>query len=109
MDLLFAALASQPRRAILEAIRIAPGSNINAIAAHAPMSRIAVMKHLAVLEAAQLVVSKKAGRERLLWFNPVPLQYVHELWTDHYQRYFASGLLDLKRRVEARNAIKEET
>ncbi len=102
LDLLFSALASQPRRAILDEIRRAPGSNVNAIAASAPMSRIAVMKHLGVLEAANLVISKKLGRERLLWFNPVPLQHVHELWTDQYQRYFSSTLLDLKRRVEAR-------
>jgi predicted ArsR family transcriptional regulator len=87
---------------LLEAIRRHPGCNINRVAGELPMSRIAVMKHLAVLEAASLVVSKRAGRERLLWFNPVPLQQVHEHWTDRYQRYFAGSLLELKRRVETR-------
>jgi DNA-binding transcriptional ArsR family regulator len=102
LDLLFSALASQPRRAILEAIRQAPGSNLATIAATAPMTRIAVMKHLRVLEAAQLVIAEKCGRERRLWFNAVPLQAIHQHWTDQYEQHFASGLIALKRRVETR-------
>jgi DNA-binding transcriptional ArsR family regulator len=101
LDLLFQALASQPRRAILEVLRALPGCNVQHVAAHFSCSRIAVLKHLGVLEAANLVISRKHGRERCLWFNAVPLQQIHEMWTDQYDRYWSTGLLALKRRVEA--------
>lgn len=100
LDLLFQALASQPRRLILETVRGQPGCNVQRVAAGLPLSRIAVLKHLAVLEAAQLVISRKQGRERCLWFNAVPIQMIHEMWTDQYQRYWSGTLLDLKRQVE---------
>ena len=100
LDLLFHAMASQPRRAILEVIRATPGCNVNHVTGHFAFSRIGVMKHLDVLAAANLIVSQKNGRDRELFFNPVPLQQVHEQWTDEYSRYFAGRLTELKRAVE---------
>ena len=100
LDLTFHALASQPRRDILAAVRAAPGCNVNTIAAEFDMSRIGVMKHLAVLEAANLIVTEKIGRERRMYFNPVPLQQIHEMWTDEFTRHFAASLTQLKRVIE---------
>lgn len=65
------------------------------------MSRIAVMKHLQALEAAELIISRRQGRERLFWFNATPLASVYERWTHEYQRYFAQSLLSLKATVES--------
>lgn len=100
LDLVFHALASQPRREILAAVRAAPGCNVNAIAEQFDMSRIGVMKHLGVLEAATLIVTEKVGRERQLYFNPVPIQQIHEMWTDDFSRHFAASLTQLKRVIE---------
>jgi len=100
LDLLFHAMASQPRRAILEVVRENPGCNMNFVASHFEFSRIGVMKHIDVLEAANLVISERSGRERTLYFNPVPLQEVHEEWTDQYSRFFAGRLTHLKRMIE---------
>jgi predicted transcriptional regulator len=100
LDLLFHALASQPRRDILALVRAAPGSNVNAIAEQFDMSRIGVMKHLGILEAANLIVTEKIGRERQMYFNPVPIQQIHEMWTDEFTRHFAVGLTKLKRTIE---------
>ncbi len=100
LDLIFQALASQARREILQAIRSAPGCNVQAVASRFAMSRIGVLKHLDVLESANLVVSEKIGRERLLYFNAVPIQQIYEMWTDEYGRHFAKGLTRLKGLVE---------
>jgi len=100
LDLLFHAMASQPRRAILEVVRRQPGCNLNFVSGHFSFSRIGVMKHVDVLEAAGLIVSARSGRERTLFFNSVPLQQVHEQWTDQYSRFWAGRLTDLKRIVE---------
>ena len=102
LDLLFHAMASQPRRAILEVIRNRPGCNLNFVAGHFDFSRIGVMKHVDVLESANLVISVKDGRDRTLYFNPVPLQQVHEHWTDEYSRFWAGRLTELKHSVEKR-------
>lgn len=100
LDLVFHALASQPRREILAAVRAAPGCNVNSISERFEMSRIGVMKHLGVLESANLIVSEKVGRERQLYFNPVPIQQIHEMWTDEFTRHFASSLTKLKKIIE---------
>ncbi|MBL8519433.1 MAG: helix-turn-helix transcriptional regulator [Betaproteobacteria bacterium] len=100
LDLVFHALASQPRREILAAVRGAPGCNVNFISELFDMSRIGVMKHLAVLEAANLIVSEKVGRERQMYFNPVPIQQIHEMWTDEFTRHFSASLTKLKRIIE---------
>lgn len=99
-DLMFHALASQPRREILAQVRAHPGCNVQFISEQFTMSRIGVMKHIAVLEAANLVISDKQGRERQLYFNLAPIQWVHEHWSDQYSAHFASMLTRLKRNVE---------
>lgn len=100
LDLVFHAMASQPRRAIVDVVRANPGCNLNFVVEHFSYSRIGVMKHIDVLEAANLLVSRREGRERLLYFNVVPLQQIHERWSDEFSRHFASQLTKLKQRVE---------
>lgn len=100
MDAVFAALASRPRRRILDILKKEPGCNVNRVAEFFDMGRIAVMKHLAVLENANLVISEKVGRERQLWFNPVPVQMIYDRWTSEFSAYWAGDLTRIKYRLE---------
>ena len=100
MDAVFAALASEPRRRILDILKQHPGSNVNRVCEYFSMGRVAVMKHLGVLAEANLVISQKVGRERLLYFNPVPIQMIYERWTSEFSVYWAGKLTRLKYRLE---------
>jgi len=101
MDAVFAALASEPRRRILDILKKEPGCNVNRVTEFfGDMGRIAVMKHLAVLEGANLVLSEKVGRERLLWFNPVPVHMIYDRWTTEFSAYWAGKLARMKYRLE---------
>jgi len=101
MDDVFHALSAPVRRKILDALREAPGSTVGAVSACFPISRMAVQKHLARLERANLVLSERVGRERRLYVNVVPLEAIAQRWMDRCTRRTASGLLDLKRTAEA--------
>lgn len=100
MDAVFAALASEPRRRMLDILKKYPGCNVNRVCEFFSMGRIAVMKHLDVLEAANLLISEKVGRERLLHFNAVPIQMIHERWTSEFSVYWSGRLTALKYRLE---------
>jgi DNA-binding transcriptional ArsR family regulator len=101
MDAVFAALASEPRRRILDILKKEPGCNVNRVTEFfEDIGRIAVMKHLAVLEGANLVVSEKVGRERQLWFNPVPVHMIYDRWTTEFSAYWAGQLAQMKYRLE---------
>jgi DNA-binding transcriptional ArsR family regulator len=100
MDAVFAALASEPRRRILDILKKEPGCNVNHVCEFFDIGRVAVMKHLDTLEGANLIVSEKVGRERLLWFNPVPIHMIHDRWTTEYSAYWAGPLARLKYRIE---------
>lgn len=102
-DQLFQALAHQARRQMMDLLQEAPGLTVAALASHFDISRIAVMKHLKVLETANLVLSKKSGRERHLFFNPVPIQMVYDRWTNKYGAFWSARLVDLKQRIETQN------
>lgn len=102
MDAVFAALAHETRRRILDALRERPGAGVGEIAAEFDVSRIAVMKHLAVLEEANLIVSQKDGRTRRLWFNAAPIRMIYDRWTDDYSGYWSGELTRLKYLAEAR-------
>lgn len=98
LDATLFALASEPRRRMLDWLVQEPGCNVNRLTERfeGELSRFGVMKHLQVLERGNLVVSIKEGRERLLWFNPVPIQLIHERWTTQYSAYWAAKLTKLK-------------
>ena len=100
MDKLFQALASAARRRILDIVRDRPGASVLEVSRHFDVSRIAIMKHLKVLEEAGLIVSEKQGRTRHLYFNVVPIQMIHERWTSEYSAMWAGALTDLKHRME---------
>jgi DNA-binding transcriptional ArsR family regulator/uncharacterized protein YndB with AHSA1/START domain len=97
---LWRALADPTRRRILDRLRVGPAIT-GEIAAAFPISRIAVMRHLEVLAEAQLITSRKRGRERWHYLNAVPLERLHQRWAGPVEAGFASGLLRLQDRVEA--------
>ena len=100
MDVVFAALAHPVRRKILDVIKERPGCGVHDVCDFFEMSRIGVMKHLRVLEQAQLVYSEKAGRVRKLYFNAVPIQMIYDRWTTEFSAYWASALTQIKYRIE---------
>lgn len=100
MDLVFHALSSQPRRRILDIVQARPGASVGDVAKYFDISRIAVMKHLRVLEEAELIIPRKQGRVRELYFNPVPIQMIYDRWTSDYSKFWASKVTDLKFQAE---------
>ncbi len=100
MDKTFKALAHPVRRQILDLIKSSPGATVQEVADGFEMSRIGVMKHLKVLEEADLVLSEKEGRRRCLYFNVVPIQQIHDRWTTEYSALWAGRLTSLKYRLE---------
>jgi DNA-binding transcriptional ArsR family regulator len=100
MDKLFHALASAVRRQILDIVRDRPGASVATVSRHFDVSRIAVMKHLAVLEEAGLIVSRKEGRTRHLYFNVVPIQEIYERWSSEYSAMWAGAMTSFRRRIE---------
>jgi DNA-binding transcriptional ArsR family regulator len=97
---LWRALADPTRRRILDRLRVGPAIT-GEIAAAFPISRIAVMRHLEVLSEAELITSRKRGRERWHYLNAVPLERLHRRWAGPVEAGFASGLLRLQDQVEA--------
>lgn len=99
-DATFRALAHPARRQVIDYLFQNPGATVGAVAAQFDSTRIAVMKHLRVLEEARLVLSQKRGRSRLLYFNPVPLHEISDHWRTRYASVWSTRLLDFKSRVE---------
>jgi DNA-binding transcriptional ArsR family regulator len=98
LDAVFFALASEPRRRILDVLKREGGCNVNRVAEHfdGELTRFAVMKHLATLEQAGLVIAEREGRDKRLWLNATPIQWIHERWTSEYSAYWAARLTRLK-------------
>ncbi len=100
MDPVFRALADPTRRALLDELFARDGQTLVALTAQHDMTRIAVAKHLKILEEAGLVVARRRGREKLHYLNPVPIRLVHDRWVSKYTEPWAAGLADLKRDLE---------
>jgi DNA-binding transcriptional ArsR family regulator len=97
----FKALADPTRRSLLDLLHERDGRTLGELAsALLPLTRFGVMKHLKVLEAAGLVVTRRSGREKLHFLNPVPIRLVHDRWIDKYTEPHVTALLDLKRHLE---------
>jgi uncharacterized protein YndB with AHSA1/START domain len=96
----FRALAAPPRRRLLDELFKQDGQTLSALERRLPMTRFGVMKHLRVLEGAGLVVTKKRGREKLHFLNPVPIRLVHDRWVSKYAAPWAATLSGLKHRLE---------
>jgi DNA-binding transcriptional ArsR family regulator len=99
-DLVFKALADPTRRMLLDRLFERDGRTLTELEAQLAMSRFGVMKHLKVLEGAGLVVSRRRGREKLHFLNPVPIRQIHDRWIDKYREREVSALLDLKTSLE---------
>lgn len=107
-DLVFRALADPTRRLLLDALFEREGRTLGDLDAGVTgMTRFGVMKHLRVLEAAGLVTTRKVGREKLHYLNPVPVQLIHDRWVSKYTRPRAAALADLKQDLEGRNTMAE--
>jgi DNA-binding transcriptional ArsR family regulator len=100
MDAVFKALADPTRRQLLDELFERDGQTLSQLEQRLPMSRFGVMKHLKVLEEAGLVTTRKRGREKLHFLNPVPIQRVHERWVSKYAQPWASALSQLKDEIE---------
>jgi uncharacterized protein YndB with AHSA1/START domain len=97
----FKALADPTRRELLDELFRRDGQTLGALAGRYDMTRVAVAKHLRLLEAAGLVVTQRRGREKLHFLNPVPIRLIHDRWVSKYTEAWAAGLVDLKRDLEA--------
>src|SRR5688572_30098297 len=96
MDAVFRALADPTRRSLLDELFKDDGQTLSALEERFEMSRFGVMKHLKLLEEAGLVVTKRQGREKLHFLNPVPIQLVHDRWVSKYAEPWAEALSGLK-------------
>jgi DNA-binding transcriptional ArsR family regulator len=101
VDEVFKALADPTRRSLLDELFREDGQTLGALEARFEMSRFGVMKHLKVLEEAGLVVTRRQGREKAHFLNPVPIRLVHDRWVSKYAEAWVAGLSDLKRDLEA--------
>lgn len=102
VERVFKALADPTRRELLDELFRQDGQSLNGLASRFTMTRVAVAKHLRLLEEAGLVVSDRRGREKLHFLNPVPIRLIHDRWVSKYTETWAAGLVDLKRHLEAR-------
>ena len=99
-DLVFKALADPTRRHLLDRLFARDGQTLTELESELEMTRFGVMKHLRVLEEANLVVTRRAGREKLHFLNPVPIRLIHDRWIDKYTEGRVTTLLDLKNQLE---------
>ena len=101
MDEVFRALADPTRRELLDELFREDGQTLSALEERFDMTRFGVMKHLKLLEEAGLVVTRRRGREKLHFLNPIPIRLVHDRWVSKYAEPWVAGLSDLKHDLEA--------
>jgi DNA-binding transcriptional ArsR family regulator len=100
MDAVFKAMADPTRRELLDQLFAEDGQTLTSLEERLPMTRFGVMKHLKVLEEANLVVTRRRGREKLHFLNPVPIRLVYERWVSKYAEPWAAALTGLKTSLE---------
>ena len=100
MDLVFKALADSSRRSLLDNLFLRDGQTLGELGSRLEMTRFGAMKHLRVLENAGLVTTRKVGREKLHYLNPVPIQEIHERWVSKYAAPWLSALSAIKSELE---------
>ena len=97
---MFRALADRTRRGLLDELFKKDGQTLTSLERRLTMTRFGVMKHLRVLEDAGLVVTKRRGREKLHFLNPVPIRLIHDRWINKFTEPWAAMLSGLKRDIE---------
>ena len=100
VDEVFRALADPTRRQLLDELFRQDGQTLHALEEHFSMTRFGVMKHLKQLEEAGLVVTRRQGREKLHYLNPVPIRLIHDRWVSKYAEPWAAALSEIKERLE---------
>jgi uncharacterized protein YndB with AHSA1/START domain len=100
VDIVFKALADPTRRSLLDELFRQDGQTLSMLEARFEISRFGVMKHLKLLEEAGLVVTRRQGREKLHFLNPVPIRLVHDRWVSKYAEPWAAALSGLKSSLE---------
>ncbi len=100
-DRVFRALADPTRRFLLDRLFVRDGRTLTDLESELAMTRFGVMKHLKVLEEAGLVVTRRSGREKLHYLNPVPIRLIHDRWIDKYTERRVSALAELKAELES--------
>ncbi len=100
MDEVFKALADPTRRGLLDELFERDGQTLSELEGRLPMTRFGVMKHLRVLEEAGLVKTRKRGREKLHFLNPVPIRLVHDRWVGKFAEPWTAALSSLKHELE---------
>ena len=106
-DLVFKALADPTRRLLLDLLFARDGRTLSDLESAVAMTRFGVMKHLRVLEDSGLVVTRRSGREKLHFLNPVPVRLIHDRWIDKFTEGRVSALTELKSELET--AMTETT
>ena len=109
MDEVFKALADPTRRALLDELFREDGQTLSALEGRLAMSRFGVMKHLKVLEDAGVLTTRKEGREKLHFLNPVPIRLVHDRWVSKYAEPWAATLSGLKTYLEDEDMTEVKT
>jgi len=99
-DRVFKALADATRRYLLDLLQSRDGRTLGELESEIAMTRFGVMKHLRVLEEAGLVTTRRDGREKLHFLNPVPIRQIHDRWIDKYTELRVSALAELKSELE---------
>jgi DNA-binding transcriptional ArsR family regulator len=103
-DLVFKALADPTRRHLLDRLFEQDGRTLTELESELEMTRFGVMKHLKLLEQAGLVVTRRQGREKLHYLNPVPIRLIHDRWIDKFTEHHVAALSDLKHDLETKSA-----
>ena len=104
-DAVFRALADPSRRLLLDRLFERDGQTLISLSEGLDMTRFGVMNHLSVLEEAGLVTTRKAGREKLHYLNPVPIRLAMDRWISKFAEPWVSGMADLKRTLENEEAM----
>jgi DNA-binding transcriptional ArsR family regulator len=99
-DRVFRALSDPTRRFLLDLLFERDGRTLTQLESELEMTRFGAMKHLRILEDAGLVVTRRSGREKLHFLNPVPIRLIHDRWIDKYRERRVSALVDLKTELE---------
>ena len=99
-DKVFKALADPTRRALLDRLFKHDSLTLTELESKLEMTRFGVMKHLRILEDARLVITRRSGRTKLHFLNPVPIRLIHDRWIDKYTERRVSALTDLKTQLE---------
>jgi DNA-binding transcriptional ArsR family regulator len=109
VDAVFRALADPSRRLLLDRLYENDGQTLGALVSALPdMTRYGEMKHLAVLEDAGLVTTRKLGREKRHYLNPVPIRLVADRWISKYAEPWVAGLVDMKNDLEGKDNPKRK-